>query len=416
MVAVDVLAALVQSDPGVCERSGLDLLVRNSLQVRSWLDAFDARIAVRAMALAAAGRSEAASSVLTGGSRRGQRDADAAAERGGVCEQLPTVGDALASGAVTAAHVDAIAHAAAKLDDAGKEALAGHADTLVEAAAGMSPEAFERECHDLARELSGDDGLSRHERLRRDRNVRRWVDKHTGAAKTLLTLDPATDAKVWAAINAAVGQARAAAQDDELTFDQLRSDAVVDLITGARAVDRRVPEVSVLIDWATLIRQADGVCETSNGEQLPVATVRRLCCEAEIVPIVLGGDGEVLDAGRSTRLASRAQRRALRAMYATCAFPGCAVSFDECRIHHVDFWEHLGRTDLARLIPVCERHHHLVHEGGWTLTLDVDATRTITLTRPDGAIHHHGSSLNRRSPPRRNAPSRAGPAPPARAA
>lgn len=54
------------------------------------------------------------------------------------------------------------------------------------------------------------------------------------------------------------------------------------MITGARAVDRRVPEVSVLIDWATLIRDADGVCETSNGEHLPVSTVRRLCCDAEI--------------------------------------------------------------------------------------------------------------------------------------
>ncbi|CAN5830678.1 hypothetical protein BH24ACT5_BH24ACT5_25900 [soil metagenome] len=330
-------------------------------------------------------------------------------------EQMPAVGDALASGAVTAAHVDAIAHAAAKLDDAGKDALAGHADTLIQAATDMSPEAFDRECRDLARSLSGDDGLSRHERLRQERNVRRWVDKHTGAAKTLLSLDPATDAKVWTAINAAIGQARAGAQDDELTFDQLRADAVVDLITGARAVDRRVPEVSVLIDWATLVRDADGVCETSNGEHLPVSMVRRWCCDAEILPIVLGGDGEVLDAGRSTRLANRQQRRALRAMYATCAHPGCRVGFDDCRIHHADHWEHLGRTDLARLIPLCERHHHLVHEGGWSLTLDQDSARTVTLSRPDGTVHHHCPSIDRR-PTHPAAHSRAGPAPPTQAA
>ena len=35
-------------------------------------------------------------------------------------------------------------------------------------------------CRNLARNLSGDDGLSRHERLRRERKVRRCVDKHSG--------------------------------------------------------------------------------------------------------------------------------------------------------------------------------------------------------------------------------------------
>jgi hypothetical protein len=45
--------------------------------------------------------------------------------------------------------------------------------------------------------------------------------------------------------------------------------------------------------------------------------------------------------------------------------------------------------------PLCSSHHHLVHEGGWTLTLTPD--RTITLTRPDGTIHHHGTTTNRAS-------------------
>ena len=69
--------------------------------------------------------------------------------------------------------------------------------------------------------------------------------------------------------------------------------------------------------------------------------------------------------GRTRRLATPDQRRALRAMYRTCGFPGCQVRFEDCRIHHVTWWEHLGTTNLDNLLPLCERHHHHVHEGGW---------------------------------------------------
>ena len=99
--------------------------------------------------------------------------------------------------------------------------------------------------------------------MRRDRNVRRWVDKHTGMCKTLLSLDPLADATAWTAINAAVAAARSANQhDDDRSWDQLQADVVVDLLTGARAAgDERVPEVSVLIDYQTLL---DGFHEALN--------------------------------------------------------------------------------------------------------------------------------------------------------
>jgi Domain of unknown function (DUF222)/HNH endonuclease len=274
---------------------------------------------------------------------------------------------------------------------------------LVNAAASMTPEQFERECQDLARNLSGDDGLSRHERLRRDRHVRRWVDKHTGMCKTLLSLDPLADAQAWTAINAAVAAARSANQhDDDRSWDQLQADVVVDLLTGARSSgDERIPEVSVLIDYQTLLDGLDGLddrstCETSEGQPLPVDAVRRLSCEANLVPIVLGGAGEVLDAGRQCRLANRAQRRALRAMYRTCAHPDCIVGFDSCRIHHVIYWQRGGPSDLDNMIPLCERHHHLVHEGGWTLQLFPD--RRTTWRTPDGTVYYDGTTTDRRTP------------------
>ncbi len=87
-------------------------------------------------------------------------------------------------------------------------------------------------------------------------------------------------------------------------------------------------------------------------------------------------------------------------MHRGCAFPGCEIGFDACRIHHVTWWwEHSGPTDLDNLLPVCERHHHLVHEGGWQLTLDNDPQRTATWVRPDGSLHHRGSTIDRRPEP-----------------
>ena len=164
-------------------------------------------------------------------------------------------------------------------------------------------------------------------------------------------------------------------------------------------VDLRIPEIGVMIDLPTLLDglHEHSICETYDGTPIPVSQVRRMCCDANIIPYVLDGDGEVTDLGRSTRTVSRAQRRKLRAIHKTCVGNNCHVSFEQCEIHHVIFWRFKGRTDISNLVPVCSKHHHLAHEGGWTLTMTPD--RTVTWTRPDGTIHSAHDSKNR-TPPR----------------
>ena len=116
---------------------------------------------------------------------------------------------------------------------------------------------------------------------------------------------------------------------------------------------------------------------------------------------MLGADGEALAVGREQRVANRAQRRALRAMYRTCAHPHCDIAFDHCQIHHVIPWERFGLTDLENLLPLCSKHHHLVHEGRWRLTLQPD--RTITLHRPDRTHYFTGNTIDRQRASRRPA-------------
>ena len=96
----------------------------------------------------------------------------------------------------------------------------------------------------------------------------------------------------------------------------------------------------------------DSVCETDTGAILPPETIRRLCCNGRIVPILLV-DGVPVNVGREQRLANRAQRRALRAIYRTCGFAGCETPFNRCEIHHLVPWELGGVTDLANLLPLC---------------------------------------------------------------
>jgi hypothetical protein len=145
-----------------------------------------------------------------------------------------------------------------------------------------------------------------------------------------------------------------------------------------------------LIDERTLLdgrRHESSVIDAGLGRfGLPVETVRRWACIGKVTPVVVGADGVRLFLGRETRLANRAQRRALRVMYRTCAL--CDTPFEHTQIHHVTYYGlEQGLTDIDNLVPLCSRHHHLVHEGGWKLYLA--ANRILTVTRSDGQISIH---------------------------
>jgi hypothetical protein len=163
------------------------------------------------------------------------------------------------------------------------------------------------------------------------------------------------------------------------------------------------PEVVVVLDARSETVQANSgrpVIDWGLPVELPQRTLEELFERADVHPVitmngvVLYATGEV-NLGRATRLANRAQRRALRAIYATCGVHGCTVKFDNCQPHHVKFWENGGPTDLANLVPLCSRHHHLVHEGGWKLTIGPD--RTLTITYPGGSIQTTGPPLLRQA-------------------
>jgi len=351
---VDVVREVAATDPTTCDPAELTTLAANVHRLQCWLDSVDAALVVRQRHLAAAE------------GRRSAREVEAAVERATVCQAMPEVHAALADGTVSAGHADAIARATNRLADHERAELAAMAPTLVDTASRTSVETFSRRVRELAPRLSRDEGLRHHEKLRTQRAVRRWTDCD-GMCHTQISLDPEADGRLSAAFDAALA-AEQAKPDNGRTFDQLRADAFMSMVTAAPATGcRRQAELLVIVDLQTLqggLHEAS-VCETFDGQPLPPATVRRLACEAEIIPIVLGGDGRVLDVGRARRLATEDQRRALRAMHRTCAAPDCPVRFGDCDIHHLKEWREGGVTNLQNLVPLCSKHHHLVHEGRW---------------------------------------------------
>jgi len=102
-----------------------------------------------------------------------------------------------------------------------------------------------------------------------------------------------------------------------------------------------------------------------------------MACEQGVIPAVLGTAGEILDLGRKARLATPAQKRALKARYGGCGINGCDACFEYCDIHHIWQWLKGGPTSLANLIPLCSHHHHLIHDQNWTLIRNLDATSTL---------------------------------------
>ncbi|WAJ33267.1 DUF222 domain-containing protein [Arthrobacter sp. FX8] len=102
----------------------------------------------------------------------------------------------------------------------------------------------------------------------------------------------------------------------------------------------------------------------------PVAatTLRKIACDADIIPALLGTNNEILDLGRKTRLFTPAQRTALTTRDQGCAFPNCTIPAPWCEAHHITYWTHGGPTTTNNGALLCSHHHHLIHKEQWTIT------------------------------------------------
>lgn len=182
------------------------------------------------------------------------------------------------------------------------------------------------------------------------------------------------DAAMFDAIAAVIdAKAKPLTGDDDRSAGERQAEALADVCGYAldhgstdlvpQAGGHR-PHVNVLIRLEDLENRARAAALDFGGPVTP-ESLRMLCCDAAVVPIVLDGAGQPLDVGRATRTIPDGLRRAVAARDRGCAHPGCDRPVSWCECHHIVPWECGGETKLSNLAMLCRVHHRQIHSTEW---------------------------------------------------
>ena len=169
---------------------------------------------------------------------------------------------------------------------------------------------------------------------------------------------------------------------DPRPADRRRAEALIEICRRATAAGGAAPatrktQIVVLIGRHHLTDTVRGAGTTLTGQDLSPQTVRKLACDASIIPMVLGSQGQPLDVGRTKRLLTPSLLTALWVRDKACTFPGCERPPTWCDAHHVRHWIDGGETSLTNMALLCAHNHTYVHR--WDLTATV---------APDGVTRH----------------------------
>src|SRR5699024_7606106 len=162
-------------------------------------------------------------------------------------------------------------------------------------------------------------------------------------------------------------------------------------LSGNEPPARACSGPAVVIPGVRDVDQLRGVHPASlaNGTPIPHEQLAKLLCDGELHRVVFGPDGQILDSGRSQRLFTAAQSRAIIARDRHCQYPGCSAPPWEGEIHHSIWWYHQGRTSTDNGVLLCWHHHTYVHQQHLTISQRVTRAgpqelRHWVFTRPDG--------------------------------
>ena len=299
-------------------------------------------------------------------------DAQRLVKNARLVEHHPQIADALASGDITSPHVEAIGKVVSKDR---KPLLADHAEMLVDQARRLPVGDFTTVMRHWA-SLADD-------QLAKESFAEKWDRRHLhtsvgfdGWVMGDFYLDPVAGASLITALDQVAPPDPEDAPDGPRTLSQRRADALVDIV-GRRMNSGKPgsnpPNINAVVDVATLLGESPEFsiarCEIDGIGPVARTVLDQMCCDARFSRFIMSGPSQILDMGRSTRLATSSQRRALRVRDRRCRFPSCNRRPQWCDNHHIAGWvESLGETNIDNLILLCRRHHTLVHNGKWTIT------------------------------------------------
>ncbi len=183
-----------------------------------------------------------------------------------------------------------------------------------------------------------------------------------------------------------------ASKDIGRTPDQRRADALTQLLREHRGAPTTIgdrPRIVVTIREEDLRERAEKAGVLAKGAEITAGDLRRLCCDADLMPVVLGGHSEILDVGRTQRLVTPTIRKALTLRDGGCVFPNCMAPDSACEAHHLVPWWAGGSTALWNLVLLCPHHHKLVEPDRfnrpadrWVIHID-RTTGRVAITAPN---------------------------------
>lgn len=286
-----------------------------------------------------------------------------------VKDRLPCTARAWAAGQCTAEHADVISRVVRGLDDDKTSVLDRE---LAIASATVSPIELFRLASRFKHEIDPSDAEEKACRARREQKLH-CSQTFEGRYVLSATFDAESGAIVKAAIDGFTPLPRPVVDGelpDPVAFR--RSEALTEICRQAlahgqgRGAGGEKPALTVTVDDEVL-RDGIGYGTLADGTPIPSAAVRRLACDARIIPALYGTKTCPLDIGRSSRVVSPAIHKALVLRDKGCRFPGCGRPVSWTDAHHIIHWRDGGPTALWNLLLLCRFHHHKVHEGGWTI-------------------------------------------------
>jgi 5-methylcytosine-specific restriction protein A len=277
--------------------------------------------------------------------------------------RLPDTAKVFTTGAVSVRHVEVIA-------DALTSAAAGRLARRVWAAAEQQLAARARECSpreltSFARDLVNlldQDGPQPHDDQDPQPVNELYLLRTPGGAGGRIT--GVLDAPIFDAVLTTIEALAPLVPADQRSLAQRRADGLAELCH--QRVGGRRPQLVVTIPLADLETRARHSMLDHGGPLTP-AELRRIACDAHVLPVVLNGKGQPVDIGRASRVVPVHLRRALAARDHGCAFPGCDRPPGWCEAHHIQEWQHGGETALHNLVLMCRFHHRLVHHTEWVI-------------------------------------------------
>ncbi|MEU0093682.1 DUF222 domain-containing protein [Kribbella sp. NPDC006257] len=174
---------------------------------------------------------------------------------------------------------------------------------------------------------------------------------------------------------------------DPRTLEKRQADALSDTLAIAAAAGELPghggikPHITITIDYDELKNKGrDATGDLHFGDRLSAAAVRRLACDAEVIPVVLGSESEPLDVGRGQRYVTKAMWRVLARRDKGCVVCGMPPRYSHA--HHIIHWIDGGPTSVENLVFLCSVHHTAVHHGHYTITI---TKGKVHVTRPSWA-------------------------------